>query len=183
VNASWSYLYQPSINQAVDDLQNSYNITSAVAAGNATPPAQPDNTFWWSPAGCSYCIVLGGLNQGSDTRWAYSNYRVTFYAPAQWVEAASTTNQAIVPALGHDWFRSELGDCYNGAAPDGCTSGTSFAAPLAAGLIARYLQSNPSATQWQIRAYLSAQSTAHVNVSVPEPGGSSAPILNMVDCQ
>src|SRR5205823_3410859 len=110
---------QQEINAAVD----TYNIPVVCAAGNFA-----DNEFWYSPGNALRAITVGGLNQDQDTIWSHSNYGHTtsFYAPAQFVEAASTTVRAFSPSYPRDQYRSEL----TGGADyfDTCTSGTSFAA-------------------------------------------------------
>jgi len=68
--------------------------------------------------------------------------------------------------------------------PDSCTSGTSFSAPIVAGIAARYLQNNPSATRDQVLSFIQSESSTHTGVQVYEPAtGASVPLAAMTDCQ
>jgi subtilisin family serine protease len=185
INMSFSGLYhqgdpddaalQSQINEAVDR----YNIPVVCAAGNAG-----GNEFWYSPGNAARAITVGGLNKDSDTRWSFSNYGYTtsFYAPAQYVEAASTVVKDLFPSLTRDQYRSELSDCTGSYPNDTCTSGTSFAAPHMSGVIARYLERHPGSTRDQIVSALSSLSAANSGARVTEPGGGTQPVLVVGQC-
>ncbi len=175
VNCSFAAPQFAMISAAADGLVTNYGMTVVVAAGN-----ENSDTLLFSPAGGGHVITVGGLAQATDTRWQYSNYRVDLYAPAQWVEGISTSIRALFPQLDHDKYRSELAQCYS-YPQDGCTSGTSFASPIVAGLAARYLQLHHSATAADVLNYLESQASSHVNLLVSDPVGS-APIANTYDC-
>jgi subtilisin family serine protease len=168
---------------------DTYNIPVVVSAGNFN-----DNVFWYSPANAARAITVGGLNRDSDTRWCCftvgsttfgSNYGfgTAFYAPAQRVEAASTTIRQIIPALDHDYYRSELNGCANDYA-DTCTSGTSFAAPHMTGVVARYLQRQPGATRDAIVSTLQSMNQTYAGgACVTEPNsGPCVPVLVFKEC-
>jgi len=180
INMSFSGLYaqgdpnyqalQSEINTAVD----TYNIPVVCAAGNDSA-----NEFWYSPGNATRAITVGGLSKVSDTIWSVSStygsnygYTVSFYAPAQYVEGASTFVRQIV---GNTLYRSQLSDC--ASYTDTCTSGTSFAAPHMAGVIARYLQLRPGATRDQIVSDLQNLNGLRSGATVTEPGGRSVPVL------
>lgn len=73
-------------------------------------------------------ISVGGLAKNSDTRWPLSNYGacVDIWAPAELIPVANTTR--------YDRYRQ----------PDDVPSGTSYAAPMVAGTIAKMLDEDPS---------------------------------------
>lgn len=95
------------------------------------------------------------------------------YAPAQYVEAASTDVQ---------WsrYRSELPLCDSYA--DTCTSGTSFAAPHVTGIIARYLERHPGATRNQLITMLQTMNATYSGATVTEPGGVTEPVAVFNEC-
>lgn len=168
------YTFEPAggcMEQSVATLVNTYNIIVVCAAGNYN-----SNVFWYIPANTSRGITVAGINKDSDTRWQYSNfgYVTKFYAPAQFVEAASTT-----PYLGLSQWRSALSDCVSNYGPDTCTSGTSFAAPIVAGVIARYLQHYPAATRDQIVSGLQSRAIVYID----DAGPQFLPLINYADCQ
>jgi len=179
VNASFAasrYGEFSSLNTVVDNLHNTYGITTVAAAGN-----ENDHTFWYAPAGAATAITAGGLNKNlldyqrtppADTRWAHSNYGgVKVYAAAQYVESAHIDHPSSL--------RSEANHCIGTTYPkDTCTSGTSFAAPLTAGVVARYLQNNPGANSGQIVNFLTQESALHTGMTV-----ENVPVLSMSDCQ
>jgi len=165
------------VKTSINSLVNDYNIPVVVSAGNFNA-----DSSLYTPASATRAITVAGLNQGSDTRWQYSNYggNVSLYAPAQYVESASTVVTEKFPTISQDWKRSELSDCPS--YPDTCTSGTSFSAPLTTGVVARYLQRHPGATRDQVLSYLYAESATHSGAQVADPSGRSIPILDISDC-
>jgi subtilisin family serine protease len=183
VNLSFSALTRStdptgSINAAINRLVDKHKITVVAAAGNATALASS-----YTPAGASRAITTGGLGR-NNTRWRYSNHggSVNLYAPAQFVEAASTKTRQFFPSLARDQYRSELEDCASHYAQDTCTSGTSFSAPFATGAIARHLEKYPRATPSQVLSYLRWRAAAPGGGTVTEPSGRAVPILNVGAC-
>ena len=76
-------------------------------------------------------------------------------------------------------YRSLSSDCFSSTYPvDTCTSGTSFAAPIVSGLVARYLEGkSPSSSTWSaVRTFLTNQSVT--TISAP----TSRPLVRIVDC-
>jgi subtilisin family serine protease len=166
---------------AIQTTVDTYNIPVVVAAGNSS--AGGDNVFWYSPANAGRAITVGGTNKANDQKWSYSNYGNTtsFYAPAQFIEAASLKVRAVQPLLDRDYYRSELDHCSDELA-DTCTSGTSFSAPLMTGIVARYLQYHPGMLRDRIVTDLQFYA-ARSGVTVYESGtGSSLPLLTFQEC-
>jgi subtilisin family serine protease len=164
-------------NPANDPARVRYPVI--VAAGNDN-----DNTFWYLPAAASNAITVGGLSRDSDTRWTYSNYgnEVVAYAPAEYVEGASTEVPEAVPILPESQrhWRSQLLNCadqYSGVG-NCCTCGTSFATPHVTGLVARYLQTHPNPTRAQVVSAITSGAVAQVL----QPGGSYVPVARYIDC-
>ena len=167
----WDQAGYSAVNTLVQELVTTYNIPVVAAAGNDAQSA-----YWYSPANSQSAITVGGTNQANDSRWAYSNfgYTTAFYAPAQFVESAHTEPGKL---------RSQSSDCNASYYPETCTSGTSFAAPLASGAVAQFLQNNLNATRSQIVSYLNAESAAHSGVIILDPQGNGAPLLNINTCR
>lgn len=193
INMSFEFLYSQTnpdyqaMNATINAAVDTYNIPVVSAAGNDS-----GNIFWYSPANAARSITVGGLSSASDTAWTYSNYGgISFYAPAENVESASTMTPTTFPT-DHEWPRSEVeGSPWLGCrAFDqsgnqysiNCESGTSFAAPHVAGAIARYLQRHPGASRDQIVSALQSMNSAHSGVQVAMPGSGSAPLLNFIEC-
>ncbi|HUP63857.1 MAG TPA: S8 family serine peptidase [Thermoanaerobaculia bacterium] len=142
---------------------------------------QPGDARYFSPANAPYGITVAGSNRDTDTHWMGSNYRVHFYAPAQRVESASTE---YGPTLGRWLVRTELSsDCFNPERYfDSCTSGTSFSSPIVAGLIARFLQTNPSATRSTVMSWLNSESLMSISYQPPGSNESyAARLVNVTD--
>jgi subtilisin family serine protease len=181
ISSSIPFTYDPSnaLNVTINNFVNATQVPVVVAAGNFAA-----STFFYTPASASRSFCAAGLNASSDTAWASTNFGNgdIIYAPAQFVEAASTTAQALFPSQANV-PRSQLPDCYNpmNYTGEGCTSGTSFSAPHVTGVVARYLQTH-TGTRDQVWAYLLAQSAAHAG-NLYEPHTGYKPILSMVDCQ
>lgn len=181
VNLSFEYsVYDTDaglLETAVNDLA-AYNIIVVSAAGNAG-----SHTWWTVPARASHSITVGGTNQRSDTLWSGSNfgYNVSFYAPAQYVESAHhmLASDGFTHLNGRDSHRSIAPDCH--LVYDACNSGTSFAAPIVAGMVARYLQAVPSANRNTTLTHLQQEASSGNGVMISTPSGS-APLANYSDC-
>ena len=131
--------FQP-LNDAVTNSMNA-GISYAIAAGNAGTPACND-----SP-GSTPGVVTVGATTITDGWASFSNRGacVALNAPgvnikSWWIGANGTTNTI---------------------------SGTSMATPHVAGVIAQYLENNPTATPAQVRAALIANATIGVISNVP----------------
>ncbi len=111
--------------QAITNLRNNGTIT-VVAAGNAGQ--ELTNTL---PAACSDAITVGASAQ-DGSRTSFSNYGTLVDITAPWVDMYTTT----------------LAGGYT------TKNGTSFSAPIIAGLVARELEQNPSITYEQILSNL-----------------------------
>ncbi len=159
----WSCIAGP-INRAVGDLVNQ-GIMVVAAAGNHS-----DSTFNWDPASSASAITVAGTDEAADIRSSFSNwgYNTDIYAPAQNVESAGTWLAG--------YYRSLFFNCFNGSvwpSTGDCVSGTSFSAPLVAGVVARYLENNHGAARAAVMSFLTSES--HVSVD-------GKPLLNMSDC-
>lgn len=122
-----------SANQAIDDAVKQLSaagVAVVVAAGNSGDAV--DN---YSPARVSEAITVGAMDS-SNTRASWSNYGAGVDLYALGVDVSSV------------WISSPTGRAYG--------SGTSFAAPLVAGLAAQYLQTSPTATSSDVSAYLTS---------------------------
>ncbi|GAA3859245.1 hypothetical protein GCM10022243_26340 [Saccharothrix violaceirubra] len=119
-------------------------VTYVVAAGNSNVDASTT-----SPARVTEAITVGATDR-SDARASYSNYGsyVDIFAPGSSITSAWKTSDTAAASL----------------------SGTSMASPHVAGAVARYLQTNKTATPAQVQSYLIAQSTPS---KVTNPGTGS----------
>lgn len=184
VNLSFGYLTTESgtdlntMEAIVDKLTDTYNMKVAIAAGN-----QNDNVYWYSPASAARGITVAGTRKDADGKWAHSNWGNTtlLYAPSQFIESAHTATKKRFPTFTRDRYRSEADLCNASSLPDTCTSGTSFAAPMVAGVIARYLQANPGASRDTIATWLQNEAATNNGIWVADPSGTSRRLLNMVD--
>jgi subtilisin family serine protease len=123
-NMSLGGAVQTSLDTAVRNSINS-GVIYTIAAGNGDIYGNPINADNQSPARVREALTIGAVDS-SDTRASFSNYgmAVDLFAPG--VNITS------------DWIGSDT--------DTNTISGTSMAAPHVAGVVARFLQSNPSAT-------------------------------------
>jgi subtilisin family serine protease len=128
------------LDTAVNNSINS-GVTYAIAAGNAN--ANASNS---SPGRVAAAITVGSSTM-SDARSSFSNFGsvVDIFAPGSGILSAWVTSNTATATL----------------------SGTSMAAPHVAGVAARFLQSNPSASPAAVRNEMVAQATLNHLSGVP----------------
>lgn len=132
-----------SLDDAVRDSIAS-GVTYAVAAGNSSA-----NASSYSPARVTQAITVGATTS-TDARASYSNYGsvLDIFAPGSNITASWSTSDTATSTI----------------------SGTSMATPHVAGVAARYLQNNRTATPAQV-------ATALINAATPNkvtsPGSGS----------
>ena len=138
VNMSLAYGNVQSLRDAVD-ASVAAGIHYVVAAGNGAGTQHvPIDACTEAPAGAAYAITVGATDR-YDVEGYFSNYGpcVDLLAPGVDVTTAdddSDTDQVT-------------------------TLGTSVASPYVAGVVAMYLQANPTATPAQVRSALAAAAT------------------------
>jgi subtilisin family serine protease len=135
-------------NSAVDAaVQRAVNagVSVAVAAGNSGA-----NACNYSPARAPAALTVGATTS-SDARASYSNYGscLDLFGPGSSIRSAWSTGDSATKTI----------------------SGTSMAAPHAAGVAALYLQGHPSASPAAVTTALASQATGGVLSSV----GSGSP--------
>jgi subtilisin family serine protease len=108
-------------------------VTYAVAAGNSNA-----NASSYSPARVANAITVGATTS-TDARASYSNYGsvLDIFAPGSSITSSWSTSDTATNSI----------------------SGTSMATPHVAGVIARYLQNNTSATPAQVASALTSGAT------------------------
>ncbi len=165
----WVCLPGP-MNRAVNTLVSN-GIMVVAAAGNFQ-----DNTANWDPASSPDAITVAGSARDSDTRVYFSNWgdNTDIYAPAQNMESAF--------ASVHPWalYRSQASPCFDGSTwtdTGNCVSGTSFAAPLVAGVVARYLHAHHGASRSAVMSFLTSEGSTGNGVTI-----DGLPLLNLSDC-
>ncbi|WNV89254.1 S8 family peptidase [Umezawaea sp. Da 62-37] len=119
-------------------------VTYAVAAGNSNANASTS-----SPARVAEAITVGATER-TDARAGYSNFGagLDIFAPGSGITSSWNTNDTATNTI----------------------SGTSMATPHVAGIVARFLQNNKTATPAQVSAALVSASTKD---KVTNPGSGS----------
>ncbi len=119
----------------------SAGVTYAVAAGNSNA-----NAANYSPARVAAAITVGATTS-SDARASYSNYGsvVDIFAPGSSITSA--------------WYSSDTAT--------NTISGTSMATPHVAGVVARYLQNNRTASPATVRNALVGAATLNRLTNIP----------------
>jgi subtilisin family serine protease len=145
VNMSLGYGNVLAVRDAVQQLYLAGYVPVA-AAGNGNPPGTPINACLESPAGADNALTVGATDS-SDHEAYFSNYGrcVDLLAPGVSITSAGRNSDT------HTYSNS----------------GTSMAAPHAAGVAAQYLYNTPAATPATVMSYI--KSTATVGVITMNP--------------
>lgn len=146
-NMSLGSTKSTSVNNAVQNAIGS-GVNFVVAAGNDNKDA-----CGYSPASTGNAITVGATNF-TDARSTFSNYGscVDIFAPGEKITSSDYQNNSGSKTM----------------------SGTSMASPLVAGVVARYLSGNPSASTDQVS---SAIKSWGIQGKVSNPGGGSVNLL------
>ena len=141
MNLSLGGARSPSVNSAVDRAFAD-GITVVVAAGNTNVDA-----CTLSPASATTSALTVGATTITDARASFSNFGqcLDLFAPGASIKSA--------------WYSSDTAT--------NTLSGTSMASPHVAGLVARYLSTNPQATPTQVMNAINGTATTNV---VTNPG-------------
>lgn len=148
--------YRNDTSIAFPGFASSARVISAGGSGRQTINGVMQDVRWQCPMFADEICMPETCNVGNDVPRYGSNFgnMVDIYAPAHHVESAYTQNTSSYrpdaqPPFGPGPFYPDA-DYYRRK------SGTSFAAPLTAGVVARILQVNPNLTPRQVWAQLSS---------------------------
>ena len=136
-------IYYSSFDKSVDNLVMNNNFTFVKSAGNT-------GSYISSPGKAYNAITVGNLATKDENNVALiSPYSLA--ASSSWQEAAYLANKPDVVAPGKKLYYPSTA---NSVVPIG--SGTSYAAPIVAGIAAKIMQSNPAAklNPLSIKSYL-----------------------------
>lgn len=151
VNLSYNLEYSlgndtASVDMAVGRLINNYGISVVNSAGNRNSPVVN-----FSPTALPEVIVVAGIN--------WNNYRYGWDAPLSCTAEFCGSNwgsqvDLFAPAVDILGAMASSGQSY------ACIgTGTSFAAPLVTGVVAQYLQTNPTASPALVQTVLIERAT------------------------
>jgi len=142
------------IDSAVRSLINTTGIEWVQAAGNNS-----DDACNYSPAGVTEALVVASVDSFDiRTAWSATGSCVDLYAPG--VDLLTTW---------YDYWNAP--NVHNALAYG---SGTSFSAPLVTGVVASYLQRNPTASPATIHSFIISTATSGV---VQSPGAGTPNLL------
>lgn len=142
--------YSQKMTDLVKELVNVHQVSVVASAGNKNRYAGALD-FW--PSNISEVIVVGGIDK-DGRRWIRSATEPEAYLCNQFGDCGSNYGPGIdIWAPARD-IRSATRSIGHGNSIPRIRSGTSFAAPHVTGVIALYLQSNPSATPWNVWNHL-----------------------------
>ncbi len=137
------------LDDAVRRTVRDYGISVVNSAGNANQDARSS-----SPSGLPEAIVVGGVDWVGNRRWGSD---APFCHSNGCGSNGGPTVDLFAPAV------NILGAMGTGEGTYACEStGTSFAAPLAAGVAAQYLELNPTATPAMVESALVQRATVGV---------------------
>jgi subtilisin family serine protease len=139
---------QTSLDTAVRNSINS-GVTYTIAAGNGDANGNPIDANNQSPARVREALTIGAVDS-TDTRASFSNYgmAVDLFAPGVNITSA--------------WIGSDTAT--------NTISGTSMATPHVAGVVARFLQANPTATPLYVTSEIRRNASRN---HVINPGANS----------
>ena len=154
--------------QTVIDEVNTLGVLVVVAAGNGDG-AQSRQLR--RPADCRGVMAVGAVQRdGLKTAYSFVGSSMALMAAGGHISAANTTTLLL--------STSNAGTNTVAAPTYGYKQGTSFSAPLAAGIASLMLSINPALTPDALIARMKASSTAHANV----PGAPNCIANDTVAC-
>jgi aqualysin 1 len=132
-----------SVDAAAQGMINA-GVATAIAAGNGNQGGREQDACKYSPARVADAMTIGATTS-TDAKTSWSNYGscVDFFAPGASITSAWHTGDNATSTI----------------------SGTSMATPHVAGVAALFLQSNPGASNKQVRDALYAKTTKAIVTS------------------
>ena len=136
-------------NSSVDDAVRRMiadGVATAVAAGNGNSAGRAQNACRYSPARVAEAMTIGATNN-TDTKASWSNYGscVDWFAPGVSITSSWNTSTTATNTI----------------------SGTSMATPHVAGVAARFLQNNRTASPATVRNEIVNQATLNRLSGIP----------------